>query len=168
MSPFPSPGALTVAARYAGWNPAGAFWLNWSSPVGGASAKPSPQPTIEPPGRPSRLPRPGWPSKICSSSGGRCSSLPASRWASGSEEYLQNPAWKTKTRADYEDYLHRFALPHLGHLRLQELTPARVQQWIHALRATPYQRAKALHYFKLCLNRAVDLELIKARGVGEL
>lgn len=76
------------------------------------------------------------------------------------EEYLQNPTWKTKTRADYEDYLHRFALPHLGHLRLQELTPARVQQWIHALRATPYQRAKALHYFKLCLNRAVDLELI--------
>lgn len=76
------------------------------------------------------------------------------------DEYLQNPGWKEKTKGDYEYYLDRFVRPHLGHLRLQELTPTRVQQWIGALGATPYQRAKALHYLKLCLNRAVDLELI--------
>ncbi len=76
------------------------------------------------------------------------------------DEYLQNPGWKEKTKGDYEYYLDRFVRPRLGHLRLQELNPARVQQWIGALGATPYQRAKALHYLKLCLNRAVDLELI--------
>ena len=76
------------------------------------------------------------------------------------EEYLRNPTWKEKTRADYAAYLRRFVSRHLGHLRLQELTPARVQQWAATVPATPYQRAKALHYLKLCLNRAVDLELI--------
>jgi len=78
-------------------------------------------------------------------------------WAN---EYLKTPTWKSKTKGDYEDYLNRFVKPHLGHLRLQELSPAQVQRWASTVSATPYQRAKALHYFKLCLNRAVDLELI--------
>lgn len=75
-------------------------------------------------------------------------------------QYLKTPGWKPKYRHDLETTLNRFALPGLGRFRLQELTPSHVKAWADGLQATPYLRFKALHYLKLALNRAVDMELI--------
>lgn len=43
------------------------------------------------------------------------------------------PDWQPKTRANYADICRLYIAPYLGALRLQELTPVVVQQWIAQL-----------------------------------
>lgn len=86
--------------------------------------------------------------------------------AEWTEEFLASSEARgraRKTLADYRDYLSRFAVAELGHLRLSELTPAAIESWVNRL----YRRGvgrysvwKAHHYLKMALKRAVDLELL--------
>jgi integrase len=67
-----------------------------------------------------------------------------------------------RTVQDYQDVFERHVKPHLGHLRLQALTPVAVQGWVSRLRSQTTAKVvwRAWYYLKLALNEAVRLELL--------
>lgn len=88
------------------------------------------------------------------------------------EPWLTQRTLKPRTRAHYDQILHKLILPALGSATLPTITPARVRTWHSGLDArTPTMRAHAYALLRTILGTAVADELLTAnpcaiRGAG--
>lgn len=88
------------------------------------------------------------------------------------DEYLEEVAASRapKTYATYRELLGRFAVPHLGRIRLVDLSPLHIQRFVAQIRTetSAAMTWKALHYLRMCLNRAWRLELIERNPAAQV
>ena len=82
-------------------------------------------------------------------------------------------AWAPRTVKDRADYAKRLILPHLGHLRLSEITKGDVRQWQRELARsqTPYTVNRVVEVLRAALGAAEKDDVLgtnPARGIGRL